>query len=282
MTNNPTDPSNAQQATAWDGNDGAFWASHADEFDRSLSAYRRPLLDAAGIRPSDHVLDVGCGTGQITRDAARLAGAGTATGVDLSARMIEEARGRAARENLVNVRFEQADAQVHPFDDVAFDLALSRMGAMFFGQPEAAFTNVARALGGGGRLVMLTWQALDRNDWAQSFLTALAAGRELPAPLPGAPGPFSLSDPDRVHHVLHRAGFTDVVLEGIEAPMLFGKSPEEAVDFVLGTAAWLLEELDDERREYALGQLRRTVEAHYTRSGVIYDAAAWLITGRRP
>lgn len=111
----PVDPSNITQLDNWDGDGGCFWACHADRFDEAVGAYHGPFLAAAAIDERAAVLDVGCGSGQATRDAARRAGAGTALGVDLSARMIELARRRAESEHLANVTFEQADAQVHPF-----------------------------------------------------------------------------------------------------------------------------------------------------------------------
>jgi ubiquinone/menaquinone biosynthesis C-methylase UbiE len=98
--------------------------------------------------------------------------------VDLSSRMIELARQLAEREHVANVTFQQADAQVYPFPDQCFDIAISRTGAMFFGDAPAAFTNIARALRPGGRLVLLAWQSLQRNDWVSAFFAALAAGRE--------------------------------------------------------------------------------------------------------
>ena len=89
-------PSNVEQARAWDGAEGDYWAEHADRFDRSMAGYQPAFLDAARIGRADRVLDVGCGTGQTTRDAARRAGDGYALGVDLSASMIDVARRRAA------------------------------------------------------------------------------------------------------------------------------------------------------------------------------------------
>ena len=110
------DSSNEDQLRAWDGDEGAYWADHADYFDRSVAAYHRRLLDQAAIQTHDRVLDVGCGTGQTTRDAARVALAGSALGVDLSSRMLDHARRRAAEEGLANATFAQADAQVHAFE----------------------------------------------------------------------------------------------------------------------------------------------------------------------
>jgi ubiquinone/menaquinone biosynthesis C-methylase UbiE len=176
------DPSNVEQLRSWDRDGGEYWASHAEYFDRGVAGYHRHFLDAAAIEASEQVLDIGCGTGQTTRDAARRASSGTALGVDLSARMIEVARREAEREAIANARFVQADVQIHPFTDHAFDVAISRHGSMFFGQPVAAFSNIARAIRPGGRLVLLTWQPLLRNEWFVAFTTALAARRDLPSP----------------------------------------------------------------------------------------------------
>ena len=91
------DPSNVEQARAWDGAEGDYWAEHADWFDRSLAGYHAAFVEPPRIGRGDRVLDVGCGTGQTTRAAARPGRAtGRALGVDLSARMIDVARRRAA------------------------------------------------------------------------------------------------------------------------------------------------------------------------------------------
>jgi SAM-dependent methyltransferase len=274
-------PSNAGQAEAWDGSEGAYWAAHADHFDRAIAAYHLPFLDAAAIATGEQVLDIGCGTGQTTRDAARLAPAGGALGVDLSAEMIALARRLAAAEGLPNARFEQADAQICPFRAGGFDVAISRTGAMFFGDPHAAFTNIARALRGQGRLALLSWQPLPANEWVAELTAALAVGRNLPVPPPQAPGPFALADPERVRQLLTGAGFTGIEVDPVQAPMWFGTGPADAYDFALGLLGWMLEGLDESQRSRALGALRATVTAHSTADGVVYRSGAWLIRARR-
>lgn len=276
-----TDHSNADQLRAWDGEDGAFWTAHADAFDRSVAGHYARFLDAAAIGVADRVLDIGCGTGQTTRDAARAAPGGFALGVDLSSAMLDLARRRADAEGLANARFEHGDAQVFPFAPGEFDLAISRTGAMFFDDPLAAFTNIARAIRPGGRLVLLTWQPVSRNPWFREFFTALAAGRNLPAPPPDAPTPFSLSDPDRVEHLLAGAGFAGIDLVGSQAGMWFGASVGDAVDLMLGVLGWMLNGLDDHARHNAIADLRATMQEHETPDGVIYDSAAWIIRASR-
>jgi SAM-dependent methyltransferase len=281
VTGLTVDASNAEQAKAWDGDEGSYWADNAGHFDRAVAAYHGPFMSGAGITPTDLVLDIGCGTGQTTRDAARAAVSGAVLGVDLSSRMIEYARRAAGREGLGNVLFEQVDAQVHPFVPAGFDVAISRTGAMFFGDPVEAFTNVAWALRPGGRLVLLTWQGPASNEWIQELSGALAAGRDLPLPPADAPGPFSLSDPDRVRAILGSAGFGGVELGASSKPMWFGHDTGDAERFVLGLLGWMLQGLDDSARAQAHANLRATLAAHATGEGVLFGSSTWTIRATR-
>ena len=277
----PVHPSNREQLRAWDGDEGTYWAEHADYFDRSVAAYHERLFASAAIIGTDRVLDIGCGTGQTTRDSAREAAQGSALGVDLSAPMLEQARRRAAQEGVSNASFLQADAQIHAFSPDAFDVAISRTGAMFFGDLEAAFTNIGRALVPGGRLVLVVWQPLPANEWIREISGALAAGRHLPAPPPDAPGPFSLADPDRARTTLTAGRFTDITLEGTTAGMWFGTDVEDAHRFVLGLMGWMLQGLDETGRARAVDALRATMAAHETSDGVVLGSAAWTIRATR-
>lgn len=117
------------------------------------------------------------------------------------------------------------------------------------------------------------------------MFTALAAGRELPAPPTDAPSPFSLSEPDRVRTLLAAAGFSDVHLEGLERPMYYGADPEDAFRFVSAQQVGLVRGLEPAARANALNALRTDLAEHQTEHqtehGVVYDSAAWLITAHR-
>ena len=271
------DPTNAGTAAGWDGPAGDLWVAKADLFDAGVARYTGPFLAAADIRPGHDVLDVGCGNGQTTCAAARLSGTGTVTGVDLSSRMLDLARRRAA--DLPNVRFVQADAQVADLGH--HDCVISRTGTMFFGDPPAAFANLARALRPGGRLAMAVWAGYGEQEWISAFRTAAAGGRPVPPPPAEGPHPFSLGDPGRIRALLSGAGFVDVAVEGVREPMVFGPDVATAEGMALGLVGATIDELDEPARTGARNALRASLEDHLGPDGVTYRSAMWMVTACR-
>lgn len=274
---------NAEMARAWDGDEGEDWARDWEYYDRSARDYQAALDEAAAIESSHRVLDIGCGNGESTRIAARAADRGSALGIDLSTKMLARARALAAAEGILNANFVRGDAQVHPFESNAFDLAISRFGAMFFADRAAAMSNVARAIKPGGRIVMIGWQELGKNEWLQEIRSSLSVGRDLPAPPAGAPGPFGSADADGMRDVLGSAGLEDISFESLEVPVWVGKDGEDAFRFISGTGAvrGMLQGLDNPSSASALNALRETMSAHDTGDGVVFGSAAWLITATR-
>jgi len=274
---------NVDQAAAWDGTEGDSWVEREEHHDAALAAHTRKLFAAAGLGSAERVLDIGCGCGSTTRQAARAAADGHALGVDLSTAMLERARQRAVEEGVQNVAFERADAQVHPFDTAHHDVLLSRFGAMFFGDPVAAFTNLARATAPGGRAALLVWQELACNEWLTAPRAALAVGRTLPEPPVGAPGPFGLADRDQTRALLEQAGFRRVEFDDVDAPFVFGTDPDDAWAFVrtIPPVLGLLEGLDAADTARALDALRATIDDHATPDGVVFGSRAWLVRAVR-
>ena len=275
-------PGNNDQLAAWDGDEGAVWAAHPEFFDSSVRHLHRRLVEAAAVAPDDRVLDLGCGSGQCTRDAARQATRGEAVGIDLSRPMLRVAEETAAREGLGNVRFVHGDAQVHPFEPGTFDVAVSRTGAMFFADQVAAFTNVARALRPGGRLALVSWRSAAENEWFTSLVHALRPDLPVIAPPPDAPSPFRHADPDVTTSILTAGGFEQVALTPLDAPMYFGRDAEEGFRVVSDLLAWMVREVEPAERVESLARLRGLLQAHESGDGVAMGCAAWLITAARP
>ncbi|WP_328582673.1 class I SAM-dependent methyltransferase [Streptomyces sp. NBC_00370] len=254
------------------------------DYDAELRRYNEHFRAVARVGRHDRVLDIGCGTGQTTRDAARAAVAGSALGVDISAPMLERARQLAAEQGLSNATYHQADAQVYGFEPTYFDVCVSRFGTMFFADPVAAFTNIGRALRPSGRLVLLVWQGRDRNEWASAIRESLTAAPAPPASAPSsAPNAFSLADPRLTEDILTTAGFTDVTFTDVHEPVYYGPDTATALDSVLRLLKFqdLLADLDTTTADQARTRLHTTLAAHDTGDGVHFDSRAWIVTARR-
>jgi SAM-dependent methyltransferase len=278
----PSDPDRGEAATAPPGTVGDQQPDPVG-YDAELRLHNQVLRRACRVRPDDHVLDIGCGTGQTARQAACLAVAGSALGIDVSAPAIAHARELARAEDLRNVAFECADAQVHPFPQHRFDLAISRFGTTFFDDPVAAFTNIGRALRPAGRLVMMVWQAHEHNEWDVAIHQSLA-GPDGTVPVDSeAPDPFSLADPTIVTAILVAAGFADITFAGVHQPVYYGPDVDTALDWVRGFTCTnqALQRLGPPAAAHALGRLRETLAEHMTADGVWFDSRAWIVTALR-
>lgn len=272
---------NRQQAEAWNDWEGVLWAEHPERYNGMMGAFNAPLFAAAAIAARDRVLDVGCGTGQTTRLAARRAYDGSVVGIDLSAPMLERARRDAAAEGLDNITFEQGDAQVHPFPDRGFDVLISRGGVMFFADHIAAFTHLRDALVPAGRLAFLGPQPAG-PDSAYARATA-ALSPFLREASPASRGMGSLLDPARVRRVLAAAGFTDIEVAPCEAPMTLGADAGDAADFIfsMGPTRYNLRDVDPATVARIRAEVGDALTEFETADGVRIPGGVWIVTATR-
>jgi SAM-dependent methyltransferase len=253
------------------------------DYDAELRSHNQVLRRAYALRRNDDVLDIGCGAGQTTREAARMAPDGSAVGIDTSAEMIDRARELTEKEGLRNVTFVRADAQAHPFPTARFDVAISRFGTMFFLDAGVAFANIARSLRPAGRLVMMVWQAHEHNEWSVAIEHSLAGGEEARPRAPEALDPFSLADPGTVVRILDAADFADVTFTHVHEPVYYGPDVATALEWIRGFARTneVLTSLDPASSQRALERLRETLVAHAGEDGVWFDSRAWIVSARR-
>jgi SAM-dependent methyltransferase len=252
-----------------------------DFYDAELRAHNEHLRAAYELSPGDAVLDIGCGTGQTTRDAARSAAPGRVVGVDVSERMLARARQLTEAERLDNVTYELGDAQVHRFDPGHYQLAISRFGTIFFADPVAAFANIASALCPQGRLALLVWQRRERNEWALTIDAAVGEAAQLPPP---RADPFSLGDAEATTAILERAGFAELRFDDVHEPVLYGHDVAAALEFVRSfqNVSAALASMSSSDAARAVERLRATLAAHASdKQGVALGSRSWLITGRR-
>jgi SAM-dependent methyltransferase len=279
-----TDTSNADQIAYWNGRAGQSWTDLQDGMDRSLAGVTGVLLDAAAPRAAERVLDVGCGTGETTLLVADAIGtSGTVTGVDVSAPMLELAAVRS--DGRTNVRWSLADAATADLGG-PYDLVLSRFGVMFFVDPVVAFTNVARAMRPGARLVFACWQDLTQSDWLslpmRTIRPLLEAAPTAP-PDPDAPGPGAFARPERVRSILERAGFRAIAIAPHTTSVVLGRDPDDALVQMMriGPVARAVAEESPAVRDRVKSALHAMLVGLAARGPLALDASFWLVTATR-
>ena len=200
---------NAAQIQLWNEANAKRWLKLRGALTAMVAPFGDGVLEALAPRRGERALDVGCGCGETTLLLARRTG--DALGVDVSVPLLEVAEEEAAH----GARYLVADAQTHRFAE-QFDLLFSRFGVMFFDDPAAAFSNLCGALRPGARLGIAVWGPFEENTWASVPLRLLRGrlpGPERPGP---GPGPFALSDPERLAALLEAAGFRQARVERME------------------------------------------------------------------
>ena len=272
---------NVEQAEDWNGASGREFIEQRERHEQMLGRLRARLLAAAQIEDGENVLDIGPSCGEMTILAARATGSGHVLGADLSQILVAEARRLAAAAGVANVRFEVADAQVHPFGAGSFDVVLSSFGVMFFDDAAAAFANLRRALRRGGRLAFLCWRTREENPvFTIGFAEAAAVLglREMPGP--GAA--FSLADTGRVGALLRGAGFGGIEFAKADEPMLIGRDVDDVLEYERAspTATEVLAGLSPAQAAELTGQVRDRLAAYASPDGVVMPGAAWLVTAQ--
>lgn len=282
-----SDDVNMDQIEFWNGDHGSAWARYAEIVDVMFAEITDAVLDAAEVKVGDRVLDLGCGNGGTTLAAAeKVTAVGSVTAIDISAPMLERAQERADEAGLVNVTFVLGDASIYPFAEKSFDAMVSRLGAMFFEDPEDTFRRMAPALASGGRIALGVWRGPRENLWAMGPVAAAKEFLDMPPrPGPEDPGPFSFADPERVRSVLGGAGLTDIDLAPLDFQIPLGRTLEEALNFVMemGPLSAPLATVTGDNRRNAIAAITKVLEENRGDDGIVRLAGAcWIITARTP
>jgi ubiquinone/menaquinone biosynthesis C-methylase UbiE len=186
------------------------------------------MLDLAGLTAGSSVIDVAAGAGGQSIAAAHRAGtSGRVLATDLSPEILRYAAQAAADAGVDNVSTRELDGEhLHDLDAGGFDAAISRVGFIYFPDRHRALTGIHHVLRDGGRFATITYSTAATNQFFSLPVSIIRRRAELPAPAPDQPGPFSFADPELVHRELTAAGFHDIVIELIYAPVQLPSAAE--------------------------------------------------------
>src|SRR5215207_3388951 len=186
------------------------------------------MLDAAGVGAGSRVLDLAAGAGGQSIAAARRVGPnGSVLATDISPAILDYAAAEAKSAGVSTVSTMELDGeQLDQLPDASFDAVISRVGLIYFPDQQRALTGIRRVLVDGGRLGAIVYSTPDRNEFFSLPVSIIRQRAQLPPPLPGQPGPFSLGAPGVLEAALSAAGFTDVRVEAVPAPLRLPSAAE--------------------------------------------------------
>lgn len=205
------------------------WGSFLGEW---LGPATERMLDLAGVTAGAHVLDVAAGAGEQTLRAARRVGPeGHVLATDLSPALLEYATRDARAAGFTNVSVREMDGEaLEALAAETFDGVISRVGLIYFPDRQKALGGMRRALKPGGRVAAIVYSTAEANAFFSIPIAIIRRRAQLPPPLPGQPGPFSLGAPGVLEAALREAGFRNVVVETLAAPLRL-RSAAECVAF---------------------------------------------------
>jgi SAM-dependent methyltransferase len=211
----------------WEAAAGAWhrWGTFLGQW---LGPATERMFDLAGVKTGSRVLDVAAGAGeQSVRAARRVGPSGHVLATDISPRILEYALRDAREAGLAHVETRELDGEsIGDLPAASFDAVISRVGLIYFPDRQKALAGMKRALKPGGRVGAIVYSTPEANAFFSIPISIIRRRAQLPAPLPGQPGPFSLGKDGVLLEALRDAGFVDIVVERMEAPVQLSSAAE--------------------------------------------------------
>jgi SAM-dependent methyltransferase len=261
-------------AAAWD-----RWSPLLAEW---LGKATETMLDMARIQPGSRVLDIAAGAGEQTITAARRAGpGGHVLATDISPAILGYAQAAARRAGLSNVETRELDGERHDLLPAgSFDAAISRVGLIYFPDQQRALAGIRHALRPGGRFSAVVYSTPERNPFFALPVGIIRRRAQLPPPLPGQPGPFSLGAEGVLARTLEQAGFKDVEVRAVDSPVRL-PSAAECVRFEresFGALHQMMAGFDETQRERTWEEIEATL-AQFERPGGGFVGPCEMLVG---
>jgi len=236
------------------------------------------LLRALRIRPGQTIVELGAGTGELSRRLATSTGStGRVVSSDVADGMIELLSHTTA--DLANVEVKKLDAMQIDLPEASADVVVFRMGLMLLPAPEVALRGIRRILRPGGRGIVV-WAGPEHNPWMVAVgLAAMVHG--LGGAAPTAPGmPFSLSEVATLRSLLSGAGFVDVDVEAVETPSAYADEQEhfDTVASLAGPLGQAIAAASPEQVDAMRATAAEVLAPHRTEAGLVVPGRTLVAT----
>ena len=262
------------------------WEEHAPTIRAMFAPLTRALIEEAGIRPGQRVLDVAGGAGEPSLTIAGVVGpTGSVVCTDAVAKMVVAAESEARQRRVTNVEFHQCPADSLPFDDDSFDAAVSRLGIMFFPDPRVALLEMLRVVRSRGVLALAVWGRSDLNPFSYVINNVAARYFALPSADADAPGAFRFAEPGSLVQLLREGGAIEVRERLLDFRIEASISTEEFWRLRSETSGTLRENLakltPDERQRLSR-EAQDAVKEFFSHDRMNFPAQMIIVSGKRP
>ena len=261
------------------------WNAHTAQIREWLQPATEAMLEMAGVRRGARVLDVAAGAGDQTLDIAQRVGRdGYVLATDLSASILEFAKGNARRAGYGNVGTLVADGESLQIDEGGFDATVCRLGLMLFPDPRQGLREMYRALKPGGGVCTIVFSRPETNPCVTTLLSTALKHAGLPPRDPYQPGGLlSLGKPGLIDEMFRGAGFKDVATTRMDAPFRL-PSAQDYLRFIRTSASPLqqiLSKLGAEAADAAWEDMEERLKIFETTEGWTGPNELLLTAARR-
>jgi len=262
-----------------------YWEKHAQTIRTMFAPVTKALIEEAEIVEGDKVLDVAGGPGEPSLTIAEFVGpTGSVTFTDAVAKMVQAAEREASRRGITNISFQQCSADALPFEDQQFDVAVSRLGVMFFPDPVASLREMLRVIKHEGTISLAVWGKSDLNPFSYAVTNIVSRYIESPPADPNAPGAFRFAEPGALSQVLTAAGAQSVTERLLQFHIEAAINPREFWEVRSQTSGTLREKLEKLPKEVATRiteEIENELVEFFPNNQMKFPAQMLVVTGTK-
>jgi ubiquinone/menaquinone biosynthesis C-methylase UbiE len=261
------------------------WAKWEHVFATGLSSATDALMDMAGLQPGMQVLDLACGAGSQSIEAAKRVGPnGGVVASDISATMLEHVRSNAAHAGLQNIETLECAAEDLEQAEARFDASICRLGLMLFPSPRKAVEAVRRALKPGARFAALVFTTPANNPFMAQPMAILLRHAGKSPPAPGQPGIFALGSDNVLERLMQDGGLGDVKTKIVRASLALPSASDalQLMQQAAGAYRAVVADLDDAAKSNAWSEVYERLKQFEAGGGFTTELELLIGSGAKP